>query len=78
VIAAIDVGLLFELVWAAALAGVAVAACFSLVILGSSRAGELRREGRGGAAVAYGALGVFGAVAVAALVVFGISVIVTK
>ena len=77
-IATIDVGLLFELVWVAALAGVAVAICFSLVILGSVRAGELRREGRAGAAVAYGVMAIAGAVAITALIVFGISVIVSK
>jgi uncharacterized membrane protein len=77
-IATIDVGLLFELVWAAALAGVAVGICFSLVILGSVRAGDLRREGRAGAAVAYGVMAIAGAVAIAAMIVYGISVIVSK
>ena len=76
--AAIDVGLLFELVWAAVLAGVAVGVCFSLVILGSVRSGELRRAGRGGAALGFAVLAVAAVVAVAALIVFGISVIVAK
>jgi hypothetical protein len=78
VIATIDTGLLFELVWAAALAGVAVSLCFSLVILGSARASELRRQGRNGAATAYATLAVGGAAAVTALIVFAISVIVSK
>jgi hypothetical protein len=78
IIASIDVGLLFELAWAAALAGVVVSLCFSLVILGSARAGELRREGRAAAATAYATLAVLGAAAVTALIVFGISVVVSK
>jgi hypothetical protein len=78
IVAAIEWGLLFELAWAAALAGIAVGTCFSLVILGSVRAGELRREGRGGAAAAYGVLAAGSAVVIAALIVFAISVIVAK
>ena len=77
-IATIDTGLLFELVWAAALGGVAVSLCFSLVILGSARAGELRRQGRTAAATAHATLAIAGAAALTALIVFGISVIVSK
>jgi hypothetical protein len=77
-IATIDWSLLLQLAWAAALSGVAVGACFALVILGSIRAGDLRREGRDAAAAAYGIVALAAAVAVAALIVFGISVIVSK
>ncbi|HSD76261.1 MAG TPA: hypothetical protein VLA98_02605 [Solirubrobacteraceae bacterium] len=78
-IAAIDGGLLLELAWVAAAAGVVVAICFSLVILGSVRAGELRRAGRGGfAAAAFGTLGLLASAAIVALLVFGVSVIVSK
>ena len=42
-IATIDVGKLAELVWASLLAGIAVAVCFSLVIIGVARAGDCRR-----------------------------------
>jgi hypothetical protein len=76
--ATIDWGLLFELVWVAIVAGIAVALCFSLALVGSVRAGELRRAGRGAAATAYAALGIAGAAAVTGLVVFGLVVIVTK
>jgi hypothetical protein len=77
-IAAIDTGKLFELVWAAALAGVAVAVCYSLVIIGVSRAGECRRNRRSGSATAYAALSVVAGLAFLGIVVFGISVITTK
>jgi hypothetical protein len=78
VTAAIDTGLLFELVWAAAAAGVVVAVCVALVILGVARSDDLRREGRHAAATASAALAGGALLGVAALIVFGISVIVAK
>jgi hypothetical protein len=77
-IAAIDVGKLVELVWAAALAGVAVAVCFSVVIIGATRAGECRRNRRSGSATAYAALSAVAGAAFLGIVIFGISVITTK
>jgi hypothetical protein len=78
ILATIDVGKLFELVWAAALAGVAVAVSFSLVIIGFARAEDCRRHRRAGSATAYLALSVLASVAFLGIVVFGISVITTK
>ena len=77
-IAAIDVGQLFELVWAAALASIAVAICFSLVIIGAARAEDCRRNRRTGSATAYAALSVVALLAFLGIVVFAISVITTK
>ena len=77
-IAAIDVGKLFELVWAAALAGVAVAICFSLVIIGAARAEDCRRNRRGGSATAYAALSVLAGVVFLGIAVFAITVITAK
>ena len=76
--ATIDIGLLFQLVWVAALSGAAVGLAFSLLILGSVRAGDLRREGRSVPAVAYATMAVLAATGITALVVFGILVIVNK
>jgi Na+/H+-dicarboxylate symporter len=76
--AAVDWGQLLELVWAAALAGVVVAIAFATLILGATRASDERRAGNGGAAVAYTALATLAALAFAAGVTFGISVIVSK
>jgi Na+/H+-dicarboxylate symporter len=75
---AIDWGKLFELVWASALAGVAVAIVYATLIVGVSRASESRRAGRDGAATAYFALATFAALALAGGVAFGISVILSK
>jgi Na+/H+-dicarboxylate symporter len=77
-VAAIDWGQLFGLVWASAAAGIAVAIVYATLIVGVSRASDSRRAGRDGAATAYVALAVVAALAFAAGVVFGISVIVSK
>jgi Na+/H+-dicarboxylate symporter len=77
-VAAIDWGQLFELVWASAVAGIAVAIVYATLIVGVTRASEYRRAGRDGAATAYVALAVVAALAFAGGVVFGISVIVSK
>jgi uncharacterized membrane protein len=76
--ATIDTGQLFELVWAAAVAGIAVAIVFALIILGTTRSDDLRRAGRDGAAGAYLVLAGAAALAMTAGVVFGISVVVTR
>jgi hypothetical protein len=52
-LASIDVGLLFEVVWSAALASVVVSLLFALVVLFGARSGETRRSGRGAASMAY-------------------------
>jgi uncharacterized membrane protein len=76
--AAIDWGRLLELVWAAALAGVAVAVCFALIILGAARASDSRRADRGVPATAYGALSVVAALAFVGGVAFAVAVITAK
>jgi threonine/homoserine/homoserine lactone efflux protein len=77
-IAAIEVGQLFELVWAAILATIAVAVSFSFVVIGVARAGECRRNRRTGSATAYGALSVVAGVVFLGIAVFAISVITAK
>ena len=77
-IAAIDPGQLFELVWAAALAAIAVAICFSLVIIGAARAEDCRRNRRNGSATAYAALSVLSGIVFLGIAVFAISVITAK
>ena len=76
--AAIDWSKLFELVWAAALAGLAVSVTFAAVIVGATRATDCRRANRSGAATAYVVLATVAGVLFAGAVVFGISVIVSK
>ena len=76
--AAIDTGKLLELVWAAALAGIAVSVVFALIILGTTRADDRRRAGRDAAAGAYLVLAGAAGLVMTAGVVFGVSVVVTR
>jgi hypothetical protein len=77
-IAAVDTAKLFELVWAALLAGVAVAVLFSVLIVGATRATDMRREGRQGAATLYLGLSFAAGLACLAAIAFGLAVIVSK
>lgn len=70
----VDWGALGQTVIAALLGGVGVAFTFSLAILGASRFGEGSRELSGLESIGYGALAVFGLVATAAAIAFGIIV----
>jgi hypothetical protein len=76
--AAIDWGKLLELVWASALAGIAVAIVFAVLIFGGTRASDHRRARASATAAGHMALAVVAALAFAGGVVFGIAVIVSK
>jgi uncharacterized membrane protein len=76
--ATIDAGQLFELVWVSLVAGVVVATVFGLIVLGLTRADDLRRAGSEGVASAYLVLAVAAGLALAGGIVFGIHVIVAK
>jgi TRAP-type mannitol/chloroaromatic compound transport system permease small subunit len=67
-----------ELLYVAPLAGLAVALSYALMIVGWARAGEARRAGAGGTAVAYSALGTLATLAFLAVVVFGVTIIIKK
>jgi hypothetical protein len=56
IVVAVEIRQLLEVVWVSLLAGVAITTCFALVVLGAGRMAEAQRSGRGGAALAYGAL----------------------
>jgi hypothetical protein len=68
--AAIDFHALGQVVWVSLVAGVGVSVLFSVVIFGADKAAGARRQGEDGQALAYGAL------AVAAMVVFSVVVVV--
>jgi hypothetical protein len=77
-LAAVDFGKLFELVWVAVLAGLATGVLFATLIYGATRATDLRREGRHGAAGAAFALSGVAVVACLAGLAFGLTIIVSK
>ena len=67
---AIDFHALGQVIWVSLVAGVGACVLFSLVIWGADKAGDARRAGQDGHALAYGV------VAVAAMVVFSAAVII--
>ncbi len=74
--AVVEWGLIGEVIWVSMSAGIAVTTLFSLVVFGSSRAAEARRQGSNPAI--YGLLAVVCMVAVLALAVLAIAVILNK
>jgi len=75
---ATDSAALLELVWAAPLAAVAVTIAWGLVVWGSTRAADARRDGRTGLATLHLGVAVLGAALFAAAVVFGLVVMTSK
>jgi hypothetical protein len=76
--AIVDWGKIGELIWVSLASGIGVIGVFSLVVLGSTRSGELRRDGRGSAALAYGLLALIAGVACLAAVAYGVYLITKK
>ena len=77
-LAAIDVGQLFQVVWVSLGASIVVTAAFSLVVRESGRSGEARRQGNGGRAALHMALATLFFAAFAVLVVFGVVTMLKK
>ena len=77
-IASVDWGQLFELIWAAALAGLVVSGTFATALVGFTRAGERRQSGSGAAATAWVVLALVATAVFIAAMVFGVEVIVSK
>ena len=75
-IAAVEWDLLIEVVYQSLLAGIGVSVLFSLVVFGSSRAAEARREG--GNPAIYGVLAAVMLLAFLGTVVVGLAVILNK
>ena len=67
-----------QLLWAAPLAALAVSLTFSLVIMGTARADDARREGASTTAMLYSLVALVAGLAFVAVVVYGVAVIVNK
>jgi hypothetical protein len=76
--AAINTHALAKMAYSSVVAGVGVAVIFSLAILGLARSGEMRREHRTAAAVAYSALAAAGLLLAAAIVMYGLTLVAHK
>lgn len=75
---ATDTAALLELVWAAPLAAMTVTVAWGLVIWGSTRSADARRDGRSGLAAAHLGVAALGFALFAAAVVFGLVVMTAK
>jgi hypothetical protein len=78
VLATVKAGDIVEVVWVSLLAGVLVCVAYALVVLGTARSAEARRNGNGTAAFAFGAFAAIALAACVAAVVFGVHVMVSK
>jgi len=76
--AIVETDVLLKLVLSAFAAGIGITSVFGLVIYGSTRFADLRRDGRGAAAGAFAVFTVVCLAAFAAAVVFGITVMTSK
>jgi hypothetical protein len=77
-VAAIDFHALGQVVWVSLVAGVGATVLFSIVIAAADKAGDARRQGQEGLALAYGALAVLAMVVFSVAVVFGVIVMLSK
>jgi hypothetical protein len=74
----VDTKALLEVVWSSLLAGVGIAAMFSLAIVGATRFSDMRRDGRMLEAGMFAALMALALAASAAAVVLGVVVMASK
>lgn len=77
-IASVDSDALLELVWAAPLAAFTVTLAWALVVHGSTRATEARRDGRLTAAVLHAVVAAVGVVLFGGAIVLGLVVMTSK
>ena len=75
---AVTWGLLMQVIWVSLVAGVAVSALFSFVILAGARASDARRGGRDGAAAAFAVVAGLAFTLFVGGVVIGVQVMLTK
>ena len=77
-IASVDSAALLELVWAAPLAALTVVTAWGLVVYGTARAGEARRNGDTAGAVLHVAIATIGGTLFVAAIVLGLIVTTAK
>ncbi len=77
-IGSVDTGALLELVWAAPLAALTVTIAWGLVVFGSTRAADARRDGRSALVVAHVCVAAAGALLFAAALVVGLVIMTAK
>lgn len=74
----VDGDALLKVVWVSFAAGIGVTAVFAVALVGTTRAVDMRRNGRGPEAAAFAALALVAAAGVVAAVVFAVVVMAHK
>jgi hypothetical protein len=77
-LASVQAGDIFEVVWVSLVAGAFVTTVYSFVVLGLARSADAARNGHGGAALLYAGLAVVAFAAFAATVVIGLNIMLSK
>lgn len=77
-VAAIEVGQLFEVVWASLLAGVGITLIFSLLVYSGARAGEARRDGNSTLSAVFVGLTGLSLLGFVGGVIFGVMILLDK
>ena len=77
-LASVQAGDIFEVVWVSLVAGASVTTVYSFVVLGLARSADAARNGHGGAALLYACLAVIAFAAFAAAVVAGLNIMLSK
>ena len=75
---AVEAGDIFEVVWVSLVAGLFVTTAYSIVVVGSARSAEARRNGDGTGAVVWAGLAILAFAAFAAAVGFGVHIMLSK
>ena len=76
--AVVKAGDILEVIWVSLVTAVFVSTVFSLVVVGSARSTDARRNGDGTAAVAWAGLAVLAFVLFAGAVAFGVHIMLSK
>ena len=77
-LANVKAGDILEVVWVSLVAAVVVSTVYSLVVVGSARSAEARRNGHGTAAAVWGGLAVLAFAVFAATVGYGVHIMLSK
>ena len=77
-IGSVDSAALLELVWAAPLAALTVVIAWGMVVYGTARAGEARRDGRNRSAALHVGMAAIGGALFTAAIVLGLIVMTAK
>ena len=77
-LAAVEAGDIFEVVWVSLVATAVVTAAYSFVVLGLARSADAARRGRGPIAIVYAGFALLAFCVFAATVVIGVNIMLNK